>query len=172
MPKGPSVSARSAPICSRTESKVRYPARRKPRPPASETAAASSGVEGPPAMGAWTIGCSSRESTRTLESHAQLAFQALAPRVRDLHRPGRPRSQVLPELKQASRQCRTQGAAQVMALLAPVHAVAHQRAATPGLNLDPELLHALVAAVRELVGQLAAWRGQTIGAVRHVEAVT
>src|SRR3954468_1355679 len=59
MPKGPSVSVRSAPICSRAESTVRYPAPRKPRPPASQTAAASSGVEGPPAMGAWTIGRSS-----------------------------------------------------------------------------------------------------------------
>src|SRR3954469_8032556 len=33
-----------------------------PRPPASVTAAASSGVDGPPAIGAWTIGWRSRSS--------------------------------------------------------------------------------------------------------------
>ena len=36
-----------------------YPAARKPSPPASHTAIASSGVDGPPAIGAWTIGSGS-----------------------------------------------------------------------------------------------------------------
>jgi hypothetical protein len=35
---------------------VRYPAARKPRPPALLTAAASAGVDGPPAIGAAMIG--------------------------------------------------------------------------------------------------------------------
>src|SRR4051812_10816122 len=35
----------------------------KPRPPASETAAASAGIEGPPAKGAPTTGISMRDAT-------------------------------------------------------------------------------------------------------------
>ena len=41
-----------------------YPAARKPSPPASHTAMASAGVEGPPASGACTIGCGSEESEK------------------------------------------------------------------------------------------------------------
>ena len=59
MPKGRPVSRLSSPISSRTAAALRYPAARKPSPPASDTAAASAGVDGPPAIGAWTIGCSS-----------------------------------------------------------------------------------------------------------------
>src|SRR5690606_2047179 len=55
-PNGRDVSRRVAAMSARTASGVRYPAARKPRPPAFDTAAASSGVEGPPAIGACTIG--------------------------------------------------------------------------------------------------------------------
>ena len=63
-PNGRSVSRLSSPISARTASALRYPAARKPRPPASDTAAASAGVDGPPAIGAWTIGCSSCENEK------------------------------------------------------------------------------------------------------------
>src|SRR4051812_45821314 len=43
----------------------------KPRPPASLTAAASSGVDGPPAIGAWTIG--SWSSARMLMVRSPIA---------------------------------------------------------------------------------------------------
>ena len=51
--------------CSRMPRALRYPAARNPRPPALLTAATSSGVEAPPAMGDWTIGTdnSSRQKT-------------------------------------------------------------------------------------------------------------
>ena len=55
-PHGPDVAARTARISSLTACARLYPAARKPSPPASHTAIASSGVDGPPAIGAWTIG--------------------------------------------------------------------------------------------------------------------
>jgi hypothetical protein len=51
-------------MSARTASGVRYPAARKPSPPASQTAAASAGVDGPPPIGAWTIGWSRSESEK------------------------------------------------------------------------------------------------------------
>ena len=43
---------------SRSSSAARYPPAKEPSPPAFDTAATSSGVEGPPAMGAWMMGSS------------------------------------------------------------------------------------------------------------------
>ena len=63
-PNGRDVSRRSSAMSDLTASGVRYPAARKPSPPASDTAAASAGVDGPPPSGAWTIGCSSCEGEK------------------------------------------------------------------------------------------------------------
>src|SRR5882757_8550019 len=63
-PSGPDVSARAAVMRSARASAVRYPAARKPRPPALDPAAASSGVVGPPAMGATITGTSSARRSK------------------------------------------------------------------------------------------------------------
>src|SRR4051794_28549600 len=61
----PNVRPRIRRISARTCSAPRYPAARNPRPPASLTAAASSTVDGPPAIGACTTGCWMSASTPT-----------------------------------------------------------------------------------------------------------
>ena len=58
-PNGASVRERTSATRDANASGLRYPAARNPSPPAPLTAAASAGVDGPPAIGAWTIGCSS-----------------------------------------------------------------------------------------------------------------
>src|SRR5579859_2405122 len=55
-PIGPEVRLRAALSRSAKTSAVRYPAATKPSPPAFVPAAASSGVDGPPAIGATRIG--------------------------------------------------------------------------------------------------------------------
>src|SRR4051812_50193500 len=65
-PTGLDVSARNSSSSACTAAAVLYPAARKPRPPASETAAASAGVVGPPASGAPAIGTRTRSSTTAL----------------------------------------------------------------------------------------------------------
>ena len=59
-PNGAGVPARTSPISVASASAARYPAARNPSPPASLTATVSAGVDGPPAIGARTIGWSSR----------------------------------------------------------------------------------------------------------------
>src|SRR6187551_3741907 len=71
-PNGRRVCARTCSIARRTSSTVLYPAAMKPSPPPSETAAASSGVDAPPASGAPTTGISAHvlnASVFTIAAH-------------------------------------------------------------------------------------------------------
>ena len=71
-PNGRRVRTRTCSIARRTSSTVLYPAAMKPSPPPSETAAASSGVDAPPARGAPTTGISVNvlnASVFTIDAH-------------------------------------------------------------------------------------------------------
>src|ERR1700739_4815466 len=65
-PSGPVVMARAAAMSSANRFALRDPAGMKPSPPALDTAAASAGVPGPPAIGAPTMGTAMSQKPRTI----------------------------------------------------------------------------------------------------------